>query len=73
MEVDESDDNAEDKAKELTTKEVVDLCQQIESLCIKHGSFDNSLGLAKHLWQYQIHLNREQVQNAKQTVLEHFF
>ena len=73
MEVDEYDDDAEDEAEELTTKEVMDLCQQMESLCIKHGSFDDSLGLAKHLRQYRIHLNQEQVQNAKQTVLERFF
>ena len=73
MEVDEYDDDAEDEAEELTTKEVMDLCQQMESLCIKYGSFDDSLGLAKHLQQYRIHLNQEQVQNTKQTVLEHFF
>ena len=57
MEVDEYDDDTEDEAEELTTKEVMDLCQQMESLCIKHGSFDDSLGLAKHLQQYRIHLN----------------
>jgi hypothetical protein len=58
MEVDESDEGIE---KELTTsKQVMELCQQLETLCIKHGSFDNSLGLAKQLWQYRIHLNREQ-------------
>ena len=57
IEVDQSDDDAEDEAEELTTKEVMDLCQQMESLCIKHRSFNNSLCLAKHLWQYQIHLN----------------
>ena len=55
MEVDESDDNTGDEAEELTTKQGMDLCQQMERLCIKDGSFDDSLGLARHLWQYQIH------------------
>ena len=50
MEVDESDD--EEEEEELTTKQVMDLCQQMETLCIKHGSFDDSLGLAKCLQQY---------------------
>lgn len=71
MEVDESDDEAEEK--ELTTKQVMELCQQMETLCIKHGSFGDSLGLAKHLRQYRIHLNQEQAQKAKQTTLDNFF
>ena len=65
--------NAEDEAEELTIRQVMELCQQMESLCIKHESFDDSLGLAKFLQQYQIHLNQEQVQNMKQTMLDCLF
>lgn len=39
MKVGESDREAE----ELTTKQVIDLYQQIETLYIKHELFDNSL------------------------------
>ena len=48
MEVDESDDEEEGK-EELTTKQVMEMCQQMEGLCIKHGSFKGSLNLAKHI------------------------
>ena len=64
--------DAEDEAEELMIKQVMKLCQQMESLCIKHRSFDDSLGLAKHLWQYWTHLNQEQVQNVKPTLLVYF-
>ena len=48
-----SDDEAEEeREKELITKQVIELCQQIEALCIEHRSFGESLGLAKHLQQY---------------------
>ena len=53
IEVDESNDEAEgEREKELTTKQVIELFQQMEALCIEHGSFGDSLGLTKHLWQY---------------------
>ena len=39
-------------SQKLKTQMHAKLCQQMESLCIKHESFDDSLGLAKHLWQY---------------------
>ena len=75
MEVpDESDDKAEEeREKELTTKQVIELCQEMEALCIEHRSFGDSLGLTKHLRQYRVHLNQEQVQKVKQTTLDHFF
>ena len=48
-----SDDEAEEeREKELMMKQVIELCQQMEALCIEHGSFGDSLGLAKHLRQY---------------------
>ena len=53
MEVDESNDEAEgEMEKELTTKQAIELCQQMETICIEHGSFGDCLNLAKHLWQY---------------------
>ena len=74
IEVDESNDEAEEeREKELMMKQVIELCQQMEALCIEHGSFGDSLGLTKHLWQYRVHLNQEQVQKVKQTMLDHFF
>ena len=74
IEVDQSDDKAEEeREKELTTKQVIELCQQMETICIEHGSFRDSLGLAKHLRQYRIHLNQEQAQKVKQMMLDHFF
>ncbi|PPQ94313.1 hypothetical protein CVT25_005048 [Psilocybe cyanescens] len=65
MEVDESDDEHMEEAEELTTKQVMEQCQQMESLCIKHGSFEGSLDLAKHLRRYRIHLTREQSHISK--------
>ena len=74
MELDESNDKAEEeRKKELTTKQVIELCQQMETICLEHGSFTDSLGLAKHLQQYRIHLNQEQAQKVKQTKLDNFF
>ena len=72
MEVDESDDEEEGE-EELTTKQVMEMCQQMEGLCIKHGSFKGSLDLAKHIRRYRIHLTKEQSQRAKQTTLDGFF
>ena len=51
MEVDESDDKEEGE-EELTTKQVMEMCQQMEGLCIKHGLFKGSLNLPKHIWWY---------------------
>lgn len=48
MEVDESYDEKEGE-DELTTKQVMEMCQQMEGLCIKHGLFNGSLDLAKHI------------------------
>ena len=74
IEVDESDDKAEgEREKKLTMKQVIELCQQMEALCIEHGSFGDSLGLTKHLQQYQVHLNWEQVQKVKQVMLDYFY
>ena len=72
MEVDESYDEKEGE-DELTTKQVMEMCQQMEGLCIKHGLFNGSLDLAKHIWWYRIHLTKEQLQTAKQKMLDGFF
>ena len=57
MEGDESNDEAEEeREKELMIKkQIIGLCQQMETICIEHGSFGDSLGRAKHLQQYRIH------------------
>ena len=54
LEVNESDDKAEGERelKELTTKQVIELCQQMETIFIEHGSFGGSMSLTKHLQQY---------------------
>jgi hypothetical protein len=72
MVVDSDSDEDEDKAPELSNGAVIDLCRQMESLCINHGSFDGALCLSRSLQQYRVHLVREQGANMKQTTMKEF-
>lgn len=66
----ESDESDEEEEQGLTAFEISKMCQEMESLCLRHAPPDLSLDLAQHLRQFRIHLRREMTKNAKQTTLD---
>ncbi|KIJ39132.1 hypothetical protein M422DRAFT_258011 [Sphaerobolus stellatus SS14] len=66
----ESDKSDEEEEQGLTAFEISKMCQEMESLCLRHAPPDLSHDLAQHLRQFRIHLRREMTKNAKQTTLD---
>jgi len=60
LEVESDDSNKEEtEEKEPTTAEMINICWEMEDLCLKYGSPETSLGLSKQLHQFHIHLRQE--------------
>ncbi len=73
IEVDELEDDEDPEAgQELTTAEVMQLCQQMESLCMKYGAFSSSLQLSRDIRKYRIHLTKEQTKKSTQSRLDQY-
>ncbi|KAF8153467.1 hypothetical protein K438DRAFT_1987607 [Mycena galopus ATCC 62051] len=67
-EVIEIDDDSEDEddVPDMATVDILQLCQQLEKICLAKGQVDQSMVLAKELRQFRAHVQRDELLNSKQ-------
>ncbi|KAI5984923.1 hypothetical protein EDC04DRAFT_2521977, partial [Pisolithus marmoratus] len=72
----ESDDEAGDEADtgaEMQLGDMIHLCEQMERVCIMHGTGEMSLDLSQHLQQFRIDLGCQEQAMLWQTTLRQWF
>ncbi|KAJ7670535.1 hypothetical protein B0H17DRAFT_1141764 [Mycena rosella] len=69
MDVDDSDNEGEEETPDLSTAEILELCQKLEKACLMKGEPDQSMALTGHLRQFHANIRREEFLGAKQITL----
>lgn len=65
----ESDDEEPKRMESLRVPATVQLCHQLELMCISNPA-KNSFVLLEHLQKYRVELRREEMLGVKQTTLD---
>ncbi|KAJ7842646.1 hypothetical protein B0H14DRAFT_2586208 [Mycena olivaceomarginata] len=68
-----SEEEEEDEPEgepDLTTAEMLSLCQKLEKACLTKGQPDQSMALADHLRHFRANVQREEFLAAKQVTLD---
>ncbi|CAA7260467.1 unnamed protein product [Cyclocybe aegerita] len=69
----DSEDEEDDDHPRLSTREIMDLCTQLERACISENDPETSLDFLHGLRRFRIHLRRREAMGAKQTTLTNWF
>ena len=68
IEIDSEESGDEDEGP--THLEIMKMCQEMESLCLRHRPPGNSLDLTQQLRRFCVHLRQEMTRNAMQATLD---
>ncbi|THH13043.1 hypothetical protein EUX98_g9765, partial [Antrodiella citrinella] len=74
IEIDSDDEDEEADSEPIGSKAIVELCAQMEAVCLQRvAEDDDSLQLMSLLRRLRGRVHREEMLNAKQTTLDSFF